>query len=363
MEQTLSVTSKKMKGKTPVIILSVFAIVCGIGGYFITLFSSLLSVYFPYVYKVAHLCSGNLGDSLYSVVSIGAFLERLQRYIRSFGEGEELFLQSIIEIFTETVFLFITVLPILMFLVYVIFFFKKPKARVFFPITCGFICLGQVGGIIKSILDLVEANVRSDNGMTTISIRNAGQIIIPYPEGFLCDGYKSIVTINEVWACISSAILCIAAILILVASLKGLTNKKLVIVPIIVGFVLNGISSLARLYTSFAWVNSLIHSIPQNRLFTNYISVFCWIEVILVTAISVVSILASVAFLAAILIFASKNYIPEIIPMSDAKLERLIATKPDKALAILTTRYESGKLTEEEYNSRIAEIENKEPTL
>ena len=356
MEQTLLVKPRKMKGKTPVIILGVFAIVCGIGGYFITLFSSLLSVYYPYVYEIAQSYSGNLGDNRYSKVSIEAFLERLQRYIRFSGEREELFLQSIIEFFTETVFLFITVLPILMFLVYVLFLFKKPKAKVFLPITCGFICLGQVGGIIKSILDIVEANVRSDNGMTTIAIRYADQIIMPYPESFLCEGYKSIVAINEVWACISSAILCIAAILILVASLKGLINKKLVIVPIIVGFVLNGISSLARLYTSFLWVSELMRSIPQTRLFTNYISIFCWIEVILVTAISALSILASIAFLAAILIFSAKNYIPEIIPMKDEKLTALAVKKPKAALAILNTRYECGKISEEEYNARVAEI-------
>ena len=67
---------------------------------------------------------------------------------------------------------------------------------------------------------------------------------------------------------------------------------------------------------------------------------------------------AIISFFIAVIIFAAKNYIPEIIPMSDAKLEKLVVKKPKKALDILKMRYESGKISEEEYNLRIAEIES-----
>ena len=121
-----------------------------------------------------------------------------------------------------------------------------------------------------------------------------------------------------------------------ISALKGLSNKVFIIIPTALDLALSALS-LISLFSTFElyarWGYTLY-------LFTQP-----------------VSIIASVTFNIALLLFGLKNRIPAIISVSPEK-EKKNAEKmtPEQSLRLLKDKLDLGMITEEEYQSQRAEI-------
>ena len=337
MEQTLTVKPRQMKGKVAIIIFAVAAILLRGAGYIV----DLVNLFFFHRYS-----------SLYHA---------LQSFI-----AFDMATSTIIETISATFVALVDILPFILLLAYLLFCYRKSKFTVLLPITLGALGLVQLCRFVGNSFDLLYELL--SNG-THIS-RSISSLIY-YVSHFL----------NNAVFGVTFTVVAIACVIILIAALKGFANKALTVVPAIMGIAASGISILSFAVNQFLRIAFVYDNIRDyyweydyNYYYDYYESYFNRTAFYEALNKSVVSsalsffttatvFLAIIAFFVAIIILASKNNIPEIIPMSDAKLERLIATKPDKARAILKVRYESGKLTEEEYNTRVAEIESKKATL
>lgn len=324
MEQTLKVQSRKLNGKVAIIILSIAAIVLRIFAYFQTVGSNFFDIMMLPI----------LARSKFEMELLFEYFVKLFTSVH-FPNYLLSFLTSLI---IPTLFVIKDILPILLFVVYLAFFFKKSKATVLLPITFGVLALGQFISLINAIINLIRS------------------IFIP--------GLNITITIVTViiymFPILSYVIIIVAAVLLLIGSLKGFVNKPLVVIPctlVIAPNVIIGV--IVGFLLTISGIIATIDNIMTNN-FTMTISSFT----ILLSGISSVTLsLCTIVFFIAILVFVAKNYVPEIIPMSDAKLAALAVKKPKAALEILKMRYETGKLTEEEYTSRVSKIESKEPTL
>ena len=327
MEQTLTVQPRQMKGKVAVIILTAAAMVLRIVGYLGTVINTLLS---PFSEVLDYIISCIINGKTISQSIIESRIERLFEYeIINIGD-------ILSSLFSVTFYAFLNVLPYALIILYVAFFYKKTKAAVIVPVAFGLLCLKDVTSILHSTIIYIEDCFTN--------------YVVDYSVGKI---------ISYVIFCIISVLFTLPYVIIFalltISALKGFTNKPLAIVPSAVGIVCYVLAASFSLFTILPMVIMGLtgYTLPYGEILMTLLS-------LIPTSINTV---AFISFFVAIIIFAAKNYIPEIIPMSDAKLERLIATKPDKARAILITRYESGKLSEEEYNARVAEIESKKATL
>lgn len=326
MEQTLKVQPGKINGRVAIIIFTAIAIVLRIVGYFGTVINNLLSL-FSGIFDYIIMCIVEGRTILPSYIE--ARFNHILEYEFNIGD-------LLLSLFSVTFYAFLNVLPYALIILYVAFFYKKTKATVLVPVAFGLLCLKDVTSILHSTIIYIEDIFT--------------YYVVDYSVGDI---------ISYVISCIISVLFTLPYVIIFalltISALKGFTNKPLAIVPSAVGIVCYVLAASYSLFTILPMVIMGLtgYTLPYGDMLILLLS-------LIPTSINTV---AFISFFVAIIIFAAKNYIPEIIPMSQAKLERLIATKPDKARAILTTRYETGKLIEEEYNSRIAEIENREPTL
>ena len=314
MEQTLKVQSRKLNGKVAIIILSIasiiFKFIAYLEGIGINLFS-LISLYLP--------------SSLLRMNFSFEYFVRLFTSVHS-PKMIENFTSSMI---WSTISVISGILTVVLFLVYIAFFYKKSKATALLPITFGIVALSQVVTIIKSTISLIEGiiTIFSTGSITLINV------IV------LIGSY----TINAIFG------ICIFAVvvLLLIGSLKGFVNKPLVVIPCAFNVGAHLIVGLG--FNLFSIILNAIYLITTFGTYhlANLFSQFCGFT----------SSFSGILFWGAILIFVAKNYVPEIIPMSDANLASLIKKNPEKAKNILTLRYESGKLSEEDYNARISEID------
>lgn len=314
MEQTLKVQPRKMNGKVLIIVLSIASIIIkfiayleGIG---INLFN-LISSYLP--------------SSLLRMNFSFEYFVRLFTSVHS-PKMIENFTSSMI---SSTISVISGILPVVLFLVYIAFFYKKSKATALLPITFGIIAILQVVTIIKITISVIGSiiTIFSTGSITLINV------IV------LIGSY----TINVIFGICTIAVV----VLLLIGSLKGFVNKPLVIIPCALCIGAHLIVGLGfNLFLIILNVVYLITTFGTYHL-ANLLSQFCGFT----------SSFGGILFWGAILIFVAKNYVPEIIPMSDANLASLIKKNPKKAKDILTMRYESGKLSEEDYNARISEID------
>ena len=322
MEQTLKVQSRKLNGKVAIIILSIAAIVLRIFSYFQTVGYNFFNTMIPF-----------LPHSMFEMEFSFEYFVRLFTSVHS-PKMIENFTSSMI---MPTLFVIKDILPFLLFVVYLAFFFKKSKATVLLPITFGALALGHFISLISYSINFIRGIIISG-----LNIIGTIAMVIPF-----------------MFTILSAAIIIVAAVLLLIGSLKGFVNKPLVVIPctlviapnVIIGIIVGFLLTISGIIVT-------IDSILTNN-FTMTITSFT----ILLSAIANVTVsLCTIVFFIAILVFVAKNYVPEIIPMSDANFASLIKKNPEKAKDILTLRYESGKLSEEDYNARIDEI-NGQTTL
>jgi uncharacterized membrane protein len=124
-----------------------------------------------------------------------------------------------------------------------------------------------------------------------------------------------------------------------ISALKGLSNKIFIVIPTVVGLVLN-LLSLNGTFSNFSY----------------YINYGMFLYIFTVPA----SIIASSALYVALLIFGLKNRIPTILSVSpEEEKKNAEKTTPEQALKILKDKFELGMITEEEYQAQRAEIISK----
>lgn len=217
-------------------------------------------------------------------------------YEGNWNDGYELSFQfpNIIQLFS----LVLGVLPYILLVIYVQKFHKEFKATVVVPVIFASIA-------IVPLLSLIS-NIINGYGFSGIIIN----IIIP-----------------------------ITFALATISALKGLSNKIFIVIPTVVGLVLN-LLSLIRTFNIFSY----------------YIREGMFLYIFTVLA----SIIASSALYVALLIFGLKNRIPTILSVSPEE-EKKNAEKmtPEQALKILKDKFELGMITEEEYQTQRAEIISK----
>ncbi|MBQ4328019.1 MAG: SHOCT domain-containing protein [Clostridia bacterium] len=122
------------------------------------------------------------------------------------------------------------------------------------------------------------------------------------------------------------------------SALKGFPKKILPIIAIGVGF-------LTEVLSLFDFLRSIEWYLESNM----YLYLFTY----------PISILGAIAFYAALLLFVLKNRIPAIISVLPKKEKKTSEKKnPEQALKVLRDKLYSGKITEEEYQAKRAEIIN-----
>lgn len=315
MEQTLKVQSRKLNGKVAIIILSIAAIVLRIFAYFQTIGSNFFNMMNPFL--------------PHSIFEMELSFEYFVKLFTS-AHFPQYLLSFLTSLIVPTLFVIKDILPILLFVVYLAFFFKKSRATVLLPITFGALALGQIISLVNIIISFVSNCVKFCVSIGEFSIFPVISIFI----GYLLSG-------------IPYVIVTVVSVLLLVTSLKGCINKPLANIPCVIGIVALALNFVT---VSFSLVISIITLISVGD------DMAALPTLISSTATLLVS-LCTIVFFIAILVFVAKNYVPEIIPMSDANLASLIKKNPKKAKNILTVRYESGKLSEEEYNARLFEMD------
>ena len=315
MEQTLTLKPRQMNSKTAIIGLTLVAIILRVIAYFGTILNNLISRFSD----LTDYIFGCLFDGRNISIDV---IERRLTYLleHGFDIGD-----TIWSLFSVTFYMLMDVLPFALIIIYVAFLYKKSKATLIVPIAFALLCLKNVINIIHTsiiyVVQMLNNSLVSWDYLVFIFV--TALTILPYVIVF---------------------------ILLTIGSLKGFNSKPFMIVSSVAGICAYVFLSVLGALSSFLSIIFAL-TVAGNMSYSNMI-----INIFLM-GFALLTMLAFVAFFIAVIIFASKNYIPEIIPMSDAKLEKLIATKPAKALEILTVRYESGKLSEEEYQEQIAKID------
>ena len=321
MEQTLTVKPRQINSKVAIISLTLVAILLRVTAYFGTVINNLLSRASSFIDYILHCVFNGLD------ITPSAIEHRLYVLQREFDLAD-----TIWSLFSVTFYMLMDVLPFALIIIYVAFLYKKSKATLIVPISFALLCLRNLINLIHTAISYIAqaisyiSSLKDLLNMATVSlvyILVTALTILPYVIVF---------------------------ILLTVGSLKGFNSKPLMIAPSVAGICSYIFFSLLVAFSNLMTITVVLLG-NGNMSYTDMISNA------FLTASSLLSALAFVAFFIAVMIFAAKNYIPEIIPMSQAKLEKLIATKPAKALEILTVRYESGKLSEEEYQEQIAKID------
>ena len=131
----------------------------------------------------------------------------------------------------------------------------------------------------------------------------------------------------------------ILGIVALISSLKGMSKK----IPIIL-FTVIGV--LGQLYSFVEYFQSITQYIEDGV----YLYLFTW----------PVGILGAISLHIALFILCFKNRIPTLLP-SSSKAEQNVGDgiSPEQALRLLKEEFESGTITEEEYQAQRAEIISK----
>lgn len=318
MEQTLYLIPRKMNSKNPVIILTVLAILARLGTYLFVVSENLYSLFSPVIsYINNRLESGR-------EIDIDWVFDRIEFLLKV--EGGD----TIWNIIFVTIVMLFDVLPMILLVLYIVCYFSKSKATVLLPVAFGALCIGKVISLCYSMIFYMV------------------QI---FEDGFDI-GWVIECIIMSVIAVLMLAPYIIAFALLTVSSLKGFTMKPMSIVPCIV--LLAGTIIMMPL----AMFSGLITVI--DALFSGHMEDYATVTAVFTLLATLLGSLVNIFLPIAVIILVAKNYVPELIPMKEEKLDALMQKKPEKALAILKMRYESGKISEEEYNARIGANESPE---
>ena len=322
MENTKTLQPRKVNSKTAIIGLTLFAIILRVIAYFGTILNNLISRFSD----LTDYIFGCLFDG--RNISIDVIERRLTFLLEhGFAIGDIIW-----SLFSVTFYMLMDVLPFALIIIYVAFLYKKSKATLIVPISFALLCLKNVINLIHTAIIYVAQDLSYVSSLedllnmatvSLVSILVTALTILPYVIVF---------------------------ILLTVGSLKGFNSKPLMIAPSVAGI-------CSYIFFSLLAAFSNLMTITVVLLGNGNMSYSDMIINISLMGFALLTMLAFVAFFIAVIIFASKNYITEIIPISDAKLEKLIVRKPKQALEILKIRYETGKLSEEEYQEQIAKID------
>lgn len=201
--------------------------------------------------------------------------------------------------FLSLISLALTLAPKVLLILYVVKFFKEFKATIVVPIIFGCVAASPLLSFINTFVFGYGLNV-----------------------------------INLIMNLITMVTFTLATI----SALKGLSNKVFIIVPTALSLALSALS-LISLFSAFELYSRWGYTL---YLFTQP-----------------VSIIASVTFNIALLLFGLKNRIPAILAVSPEK-EKKNAEKmtPEQSLRLLNDKLELGMITEEEYKAQRTEIIN-----
>lgn len=190
---------------------------------------------------------------------------------------------------------------------------------------------GQRKGIVCSVI-FVSAAITSVIDVFRFVYAQGMEYIVDYTHyEFL--GFDTIVS-NRINAFIfiSPLISVLLVVMFILVALKGNSNKAFIIILSTLG-VANNLWILLKNLTP---LYSVIMGLARPR------------EIFMV-----ISIFASISFNIAILLLGLKNDIPSVLPKRRARMT------PEQALKFLKKQYDQGEITEEEYNTRRAEIISK----
>lgn len=189
------------------------------------------------------------------------------------------------------------VAPAVLFIIYILKFFKDSKATIIVPMVFGYFVFPGLFSIITNITEM--------NKITIIAL-----------AGTLFD--------------------IVVFALATYGSLKGF-SKKIFVIPILIFVVFDVFGTISLNITMFDyWI--------ENELYL-YILTYNG------------GAIASVTFCIALFLFAIKNKIPTIISGASEKATETI--NPEQELRLLQERFNNGMLSEEEYKLKRAEVINK----
>ena len=205
---------------------------------------------------------------------------------------------------------FADALPLILFLAYFCFCFRRSKATVLLPISIGVLCLGQFVHYAFTLFDFVQLIYNYRYYLESDFVWAISSLLSSALENFVLGGTHFVAAI--------------ASALILIGSLKGFSNKALVIAPasvatvgycsataaLAVRFILHTIARIVIIneqkdhYGDYSphYHEQMIEQLERGL----WVNTFWYIG-------SIMAALAFAALFLAIIIFAAKNYIPEIV--------------------------------------------------
>ena len=245
-------------------------------------------------------------------------------------------LANVISIMEVVVSILAFLLPITLIIVYLCIGDRATKAKILMPISFGLLALPAIVNCLSYAIVFVS------NICNLVTTR---YYYLPLGITYITKAFFD-ATLYFV--------LFIAFIFLLIASFKGFVKKSLAIIPAVLAI---PVCCLQVVSSIFAYIFEIVY---YESLFGAYISYFdTYILNYVLLIISVImTTMAFVPLLVAIIIFVAKNKASELNPTSDENIDQLMVKKPKKAFDILKVRFEKGEIGEEEYHTRVAEIEN-----
>lgn len=204
--------------------------------------------------------------------------------------------------FFGLIFFLLTIVPPVLLVVYLTKFHKNLKATSIVPVIFGLIALYNLFTILERLL-----------------------------YGFYFSG------IFDLLYFIFEIALMVSFIVVLLDALKGMTNKKLITIVMLIGIV----SEIPHILMFFS---NLVRYISNQR----YLYLFT----------VPMSILGYIGFYISLLLFGVKNKIPALVISSSVK-KADSKISPEQSLKLLKDKLELGMITEEEYQTQRAEIISK----
>lgn len=197
----------------------------------------------------------------------------------------------------------LSIVPQILFVVYIFSLFKKFKGTIIVPIIFAVLSLSELIGTINSIVWVLKGYVIAFSGFLNII------------SGIFCFVTFSLTTVS---------------------ALKGLT-KKLFLVLATVGSLVSAFISLIGFFSIFSYY---LHSEQYLYLFTQP-----------------ASIVSAITFNLALLLFGVGNIIPMVIKNAPSETS-ISKMPPEQSLKLLRAQLELGQISEEEYTAQRTDIIN-----
>lgn len=286
MEQLLDNNPKKMKGKTAVVALLILSLL-------------LIGV-------------GSMVDVTNSIISM--------------TNAKDFSVLAIAHSIRNPAFSMISIIPIFLFIIYALFCYRKPNATILLPITFSAACLGSLVYFLDHVIAFISVVHGIVKDLSKYSIDFLDVSLDTYSENIV------LFVINS----LSYLSVAVCFIILTVAAFKGFKSRRLVGVFSSIGIagqvLLGGFtafSGIKYVVTTIIGINELensgyVLSLGSDKYiymdgmlihFDIYVKSLenQMLNVSLSMVATLLTCLAVIAFLLAVLVFASKNEVPEII--------------------------------------------------